>query len=154
MIKAIETIYKGYRFRSRLEARWAVVFDALGLDWEYEPEGFQFSDGTRYLPDFYIRNSEWFVEVKPKKELSGKELHKIQLLDSQVIDGGDYPSLGCLITPELREVNPTRYYHDDVDFDQNILFFQRLGMGEDIRKLNKSIKNGKQVRFEYGETTL
>jgi hypothetical protein len=28
-IKAIETSYKGYRFRSRLEARWAVFFDAL-----------------------------------------------------------------------------------------------------------------------------
>jgi hypothetical protein len=25
--KAIETHYKGYRFRSRLEARWAVFFD-------------------------------------------------------------------------------------------------------------------------------
>lgn len=30
-MKAIETRYKGYRFRSRLEARWAVFFDALGL---------------------------------------------------------------------------------------------------------------------------
>ena len=29
MIKAIETVYNGYRFRSRLEARWAVFFDAL-----------------------------------------------------------------------------------------------------------------------------
>lgn len=26
-IKAIDTIYKGYKFRSRLEARWAVFFD-------------------------------------------------------------------------------------------------------------------------------
>lgn len=36
MIKAIETSYKGYRFRSRTEARWAVFFDALGVRWEYE----------------------------------------------------------------------------------------------------------------------
>ena len=36
-IKPIETIYKGYRFRSRLEARWAVFFDALGIEYEYEP---------------------------------------------------------------------------------------------------------------------
>ena len=28
--KAIETRYAGHRFRSRLEARWAVFFDALG----------------------------------------------------------------------------------------------------------------------------
>ena len=33
MIKAIPTEYKGYRFRSRLEARWAVFFDACGADW-------------------------------------------------------------------------------------------------------------------------
>jgi hypothetical protein len=54
MIKAIETDYKGYRFRSRLEARWAVFFDALGLRWEYEPEGFELPSG-RYLPDFFVR---------------------------------------------------------------------------------------------------
>ena len=39
-IKAIETKYKGYRFRSRLEARWAVFFDTMGIEWIYEPEGF------------------------------------------------------------------------------------------------------------------
>lgn len=30
-IKAIETSYAGCRFRSRLEARWAVFFDTLGI---------------------------------------------------------------------------------------------------------------------------
>jgi hypothetical protein len=30
-IKAIETLYRGYRFRSRTEARWAVFFDGVGL---------------------------------------------------------------------------------------------------------------------------
>ena len=34
-IKAIETYYKGYRFRSRLEARWAVFFDAACVEYEY-----------------------------------------------------------------------------------------------------------------------
>ena len=54
-IKAIETIYNGYRFRSRLEARWAVFFDALGVDYEYEPEGFNLPNGGRYLPDFRVK---------------------------------------------------------------------------------------------------
>src|SRR5262245_3495425 len=36
-IQPIETIYRGYRFRSRLEARWAVFFQTLGVPWEYEP---------------------------------------------------------------------------------------------------------------------
>ena len=69
-IKAIETSYRGYRFRSRLEARWAVFFDMLNIDWRYEPEGFELSDGTRYLPDFHLPrfnddNGLW-VEVKPE----------------------------------------------------------------------------------------
>lgn len=69
MIKAIETEYAGCRFRSRLEARWAVFFDALGVEWEHEPEGFQTSAGN-YLPDFRVTNYDswyrtlWF-EVKP-----------------------------------------------------------------------------------------
>ena len=70
MIKAIETSYKGYRFRSRLEARWAVFFDALGVEWQYEPEGFELQDGTRYLPDFLLLNvtktgGSLYAEVKP-----------------------------------------------------------------------------------------
>ena len=67
-IKAIETYYKGYRFRSRLEARWAVFFDAAGIKYEYEPEGFEASDGTKYLPDFYLPEYDWYVEVKPPRD--------------------------------------------------------------------------------------
>lgn len=52
-IKAIETRYAGCRFRSRLEARWAVFFDHLKIGWQYEPEGFELPNG-RYLPDFKI----------------------------------------------------------------------------------------------------
>lgn len=63
-IRPIETSYQGYRFRSRLEARWAAFFDALTLDWEYEPEGFNFG-GERYLPDFWLPRSAAWVEVKP-----------------------------------------------------------------------------------------
>jgi hypothetical protein len=52
-IRAIPTRYKGYHFRSRIEARWAVLFDGMGLEWDYEPEGFDLPSG-RYLPDFRI----------------------------------------------------------------------------------------------------
>ena len=54
-IKPIETVYNGYRFRSRLEARWAVFFDALKVNYEYEPEGFELPSGNYYLPDFRIK---------------------------------------------------------------------------------------------------
>ena len=78
-IKAIETHYKGYRFRSRLEARWAVFFDTLGIEWQYEPEGFELPDGTRYLPDFWLPYFESYVEIKGQTP-SGAEYKKAQHL--------------------------------------------------------------------------
>ena len=62
--KPIETVYRGYRFRSRLEARWAVFFDAVGLEFEYEKEGFDLGDGIKYLPDFWIPSLNLWIEVK------------------------------------------------------------------------------------------
>ena len=70
-IKAIETQYAGCRFRSRLEARWAVFFDHLGIRWEYEPQGFKceyrltMGEGTfDYLPDFFLPDLQLWAEVK------------------------------------------------------------------------------------------
>jgi hypothetical protein len=62
-LKPIETRYKGYRFRSRLEARWAVFFDALGVAWQYEPQGFSLPSGN-YLPDFWLPNHKYWIEIK------------------------------------------------------------------------------------------
>lgn len=64
-LKAIETVYNGYRFRSRLEARWAVFMDALGVSYQYEPEGFDL-DGMAYLPDFWLPDLDTWLEIKPK----------------------------------------------------------------------------------------
>ena len=80
-IKPIETHYKGYRFRSRLEARWAVFFETLRTKWIYEPEGFELGNGIRYLPDFFLPEilGGVYAEVKPdggdfsKATISAKE---------------------------------------------------------------------------------
>jgi hypothetical protein len=91
-IKAIETTYKGYRFRSRLEARWAVFFDTMGIEWKYEDQGYEkeiFSNGKtetlRYPPDFFLPNrygTGVFVEVKGDKQALVKEQRKYtDLLD-------------------------------------------------------------------------
>jgi hypothetical protein len=73
-MKAIQTSYGSYRFRSRLEAKWAVFFDAIGVEgWVYEKEGFELSCGLRYLPDFWIPYNAatppgwgFWVEIKPE----------------------------------------------------------------------------------------
>lgn len=63
-LKPIETHYNGYRFRSRLEARWAVFFDTLGVKYEYEKEGYDLGEAGYYLPDFWLPDFETFVEIK------------------------------------------------------------------------------------------
>lgn len=63
-LKPIETSYRGYLFRSRLEARWAVAFDCLRIEFLYEPDGFKLDAGW-YLPDFYLPQIRSFAEVKP-----------------------------------------------------------------------------------------
>ena len=66
-IKPIETVYNGYRFRSRLEARWAVFFDTAGIPYEYEPEGYE-CEGEKYLPDFYLPTLDTHIEVKVDRD--------------------------------------------------------------------------------------
>ena len=63
-LKAIETNYKGYRFRSRTEARWAVFFDLMGIEWEYEKEGYELKGVGCYLPDFWLPKWRMHLEVK------------------------------------------------------------------------------------------
>lgn len=72
-VNAIQTRYKGYRFRSRLEARWAVFFDVLGIKWLYEHQGVRvpcISDDREWcwLPDFYLPETQTHVEVKGEWE--------------------------------------------------------------------------------------
>lgn len=78
-LKAIPTRFDGYVFRSRLEARWAVFFKALGVPYEYEPEGFELSDGTHYLPDFWLPTLRMWAEVKPAP-FTDEEDRKARLL--------------------------------------------------------------------------
>lgn len=99
-VKAIETEYKGYRFRSRLEARWAVFFDAIGAEWEYEPEGFMLEDGTLYLPDFLLHgvrgrgvryNNSGDIYVEIKGVMTDEDLHKIEMFPMPIIVFGRIP---------------------------------------------------------------
>jgi hypothetical protein len=42
-----------------------VFFDRIGIDFQYEPQGYQLPNGTCYLPDFYLPNFHTWAEVKP-----------------------------------------------------------------------------------------
>lgn len=61
MTYAIPTKWNGVQFRSRLEARWAAFFTAIGWEWSYEPIDLQ-----GYIPDFLLHlDEDVLVEVKP-----------------------------------------------------------------------------------------
>ena len=77
-MKSIETFYNGYRFRSRAEARWAMFFDLANIPYFYEPEGLEFEDGTKYLPDFYLPDCDTWFEVKGVMDKASR--HKIEAL--------------------------------------------------------------------------
>lgn len=91
-LKAIETRFKGFRFRSRLEARWAVFLDTLGIRFEYEAEGYDLTiprvdeqynvteESVWYLPDFWIPEWDAFVEVKPAGPIPQDARDKAEIL--------------------------------------------------------------------------
>jgi hypothetical protein len=173
-MKAIETKYKGYRFRSRLEARWAVFFDALGLEWEYEPEGFDL-DGDWYLPDFWVPmpnhysgpGAGYWCEIKKPGEPSETEKRKARNLarlsghNTMILSGSPYP--GCVevwkFCRDGRECNWGR--DDDLLSGKLIGFYLAYPCGaalasyEDERYCavdwGLAAQKARSARFEHGE---
>lgn len=104
----METLYKGYRFRSRLEARWAVFLDKLRVPYEYEPEGFNLGEAGCYLPDFRIKcygyrgdclmehePTELYIEVKG--HMTEEDAKKIEAFSEEhpVLVVGNIPGKDC-----------------------------------------------------------
>lgn len=84
-IKAKETIFKEVLFRSRLEAKWAAMFELCGWAWQYEPV-----DLPRWSPDFFIhirrprangliREIKLLAEVKPYTSIDQFDGHPCEL---------------------------------------------------------------------------
>lgn len=176
-IPPIETRYKGYRFRSRLEARWAVFFDTAGIAWEYEKDGYNI-DGRPYLPDFYLPEHAAFFEVKGSQEYDEALLQGLaDLTGRQVIlaagnipDGGGQDGRGNWAG--FRTFLPGGDSDDDfaVVWGDNDTFLSCDGCGR-VRLMNSvyaSLKGGccegdrlttlghafeaaRSARFEHGE---
>lgn len=179
-IKAIETIYNGYRFRSRLEARWAVFFDAMGIKYDYEPEGFSMDYGIRYLPDFALLNIRWRGQDAP--EYVGKPVDKIYIEVKGVNSYSDIPYNDCLRIemfasryPLLVLGNIPQSAYDAMgtdwlfnfsllDGDQYPCFFSKYNgeiwvCGPDHEEFwdktsEKALALAKMARFEYGEKPI
>src|SRR3546814_5021002 len=137
-MQAIETVWKGYRFRSRLEARWAVFFDALGLQWEYEPEGFDLGAAGWYLPDFRVQDDGWvhWYEVKPKESPIDLKLKAFRAV------------LGCHSESHMNWNSMTHAWQingDPVDACWTMRIFK------DFDLTNNAALKARSARFEHGE---
>lgn len=166
-IKPIETIYNGYKFRSRLEARWAVFFDAMGIKYEYEPEGFRLQDGSCYLPDFRIyvasriHKNPIYAEVKGC--MTDNDYRKVCLFSEE------YPILILGGIPkdhwEWRSANDEDYRffsYGLIDGDEYCALFSKYEgetwlCGADHEQwdcgeaLDMALAKARQARFEHGE---
>lgn len=111
-MKPIQTIYKGYKFRSRLEAKWAVFLDALGMTWSYEDEGFDLGDGLWYLPDFFVEEWDCWIEIKGKKPIE-EEIVKC----ARLAEGSNKLVLLVAGSPAVNEYNITVFNSDDPTLD-------------------------------------
>ena len=175
-LKAIETRYKGRRFRSRLEARWAVYFDSIGCKWDYEPEGFHLPDGTMYLPDFWLSSVGMWAEVKPKWP-TNDEIQKAFLLakgtghDVLFLDGTprdtNYWSVGVdKVWMNGEDISPSVPCWNDylLVFYKGPRFYSCWGGCEDLKGDDRpdqtnmwthdvpiAVEAGRSARFEHGE---
>lgn len=178
--KTIATVYRGFAFRSRFEARWAVYMDAMGVKWQYEPEGFELPSG-RYLPDFYLPDFDCYVEVKskwPTEEEFRKCRELVEATRSKclILDGDpafrhynmyelDYESKyehpdkppkvsGCSVTFNDCAKEGRWFWVDgwmDSADEANSLYPSSY-MEYLTEKTKNAIHAARQARFEYGET--
>jgi len=177
-IKAIETIYNGYRFRSRLEARWAVFFDAAGIEYQYEAEGYKLSNGMNYLPDFWLPQLDCWVEIKgewPSDEdwlkmcfLANDSTYRVLLLGQIPISNNDLPDNYYGVKIYGFYPDGTLDYHDDslcfcqCDLCEKWGFvyegrIRQCGCRNTDRvygnrdKVEDAYRKARQARFEHGE---
>lgn len=140
-IHAIETFYDGCRFRSRLEARWAVFFNAAKIRYVYEPEGFYSKDGQAYLPDFYLPDCNVYAEVKGLKPGIGAEIKR-------AIDVMTYNKEILIILPDIPNAEecgvfwlPVYYYHPLCGITGNRCAFLSYEYYEDDAHKIRLVKN-------------
>jgi len=150
-MKAIQTRYKGYRFRSRLEARYAVLFDALGIRWDYEPEGFELPGGLRYLPDFWLHipgKPGWgyWIEVKALSP-TPNEVRRLEILSKHTRHHGWF-FIGTPGNGLTHGVSPNGKHWPLFD-SAPIGMCAPKASPEDV---DRAINAARSARFEFGES--
>lgn len=156
-LKPIETHYAGCRFRSRIEARWAVFFDHLNIKWQYEPQGFDLPSG-RYLPDFLLELGDgvwWEVKgFEPTQHERDLCWELLAATKQQVyIAHGGIPR-DRFDEPRIEHVSGTRVRWfmrpGAIGFVPDGWQFDQAGTGAAL--LQSAYRVARSARFEHGES--
>lgn len=139
---AIPTVYKDIRFRSRLEAKWACMFDLLGWSWEYEP-----IDLNGWIPDFIITNTKYIADSnKPSKPILA-EIKPIFQINRKVVNKIEH------------SINAPSNENFECDTDEWETFCKQspydymlfgAGLNKDVVVTRIDIKIGWHMQFMYG----
>lgn len=111
-IRRKPTLYNEIWFKSRLEARWAVFFDCLGIEYLYEPQFYEVSAGYRdiwFKPDFLLPKLSKYIEIKFSEPLGTEHLK----CSGWTKDIADIYVLYNLNLPSEKKENAWQYYHDE-----------------------------------------
>lgn len=162
-MKPKDTHYNGYRFRSRLEARWAVFFDTFGVPYQYEKEGYVL-DGISYLPDFWLPlddvehgNKGWgyWLEIKPvaltmKEELLLEKLVEHTGHNAYAFAGnpwrGEYAVSNWMMNRATNKAFCA--FKNQREFPYDFALFSHW----DLKcNFDEALKAARSARFEHGE---
>jgi hypothetical protein len=163
---AIETKYNDLPFRSRLEAKWAVFLDAMGIDYDYEREGYTLS-GLWYLPDFWLplpkeharfENSGYWLEIKSRLLTNTEELQIKRLVHetghhAYAICGrvgiGEYLVSKWAMNRTTKAVSCV--YKDSDDYYLHFSMWNRLQPSNVEVAFEDALNTARAARFEHGE---
>lgn len=178
-LRPIDTYFGGHRFRSRLEARWAVFFNKLGVTFDYEPEGFKLAGGLWYLPDFWLPQVSMWAEVKPNDcrdrlvidfeaiqkaaGLSMESNHAVLILDGrprdvnywalypELVDPVGWDWVDVLMTdPNEYHLTESRFYASTgANYPEHLPDGQSAWMHDGLT--HPAVLAAQQARFEHGE---
>lgn len=162
-MKPIETRAYGHRFRSRLEARWAVAFTKARIQWQYEPEGFHLGDAGLYLPDFWLPQVSMWAEVKAGKP-TDDELAKAQALATEsgfpclLLAGPPAPYAYWAVEPDHSAIDYCPFEGSDYHLQEGRFFGSSGASGTFPMPFDpgfgphSAVEAALSQRFEHGES--
>jgi len=143
------TTYGGTAFRSRTEARWAVFFDALGIEYEYETpaqlsgeDPDSYTGATEYTahPDFWLPRICMWAEVKSDR-FDEEEVNRARILATQTFRA-------CILLAGEPSCKQYRVVVSDyLDADRIGAFTFAEGFGVDEAKVREAVRVARSTAF-------